>query len=541
MLKTGYTPLILFPDCVLLNCPDRSDTPHQHIYPQQQNILNSTAKYLYMQGGVGGGKTTAFAAKAVHLSITIAKNRGIVSRFNLDQLYDTTWREFNECVNRAVEKEFIPKPKYSNKVKGNYTKIEFWNGSEAYAIHGKSVSSGLGANHGWFLVDDALESQEEFFVGTNTTAGIMSRLRLPNVWQDEKTFNEQSRPWGSLHGMIVTNPPPYGHYLHNLFGDKPGIHKIGEDVVEWILGQSTDNASTGAAYAKGLIAVQKQMGRSAGSVRRIVYGESVPAYAGIPVYPQFDHKVHVAPLKCDPNIPVICAVDFGAIHPAIVYSHLFKCKYNMNHYFTLSEIADAKHVTIYELWDNYAIPHERALYSKVKHMLYAGDRSGFRQSSSNRDARSDMKILIHEYRLPFRHKYMSLEPSLQYMRSLLKPKKPCLCGMPYILISNTCEALIGALEGGYRYPKAKGRPQGEKPHEDRLFADVACAWRYGAENYVKWGIDWREQQEIEAERKQVLHEARIARQEETPSGWTEEISDEYLEALLDIRGTMLTS
>ena len=532
MLKKGYTPLVLFPDCVLLNCPDRSDEPHQHIYPQQQNILNSTAKYLYMQGGVGGGKTTAFAAKAVHLSITIPKNRGIVSRFNLEQLYDTTWREFNECVNRAVERGYIPKPKYSNKVKGTYTKIEFWNGSEAYAIHGKSVSSGLGANHGWFLVDDALESQEEFFVGTSTTAGIMSRLRLPNVWQDEKTFDETSRPWGSLHGMVVTNPPPFGHYLHKLFGDEPGLHKIGEDTVEWILGQSADNAATGAAYAKGLIAVQKQMGRSAGAVRRIVFGESVPAYEGTPVFPQFNHKQHVAALKFDPALPIIRAMDFGYAHPAVVYSHLHKCKYGMNHYFTLSEIANAFSLTVYDLWKDYMLPHETALYHQAKHILSAGDRAGYRGSSANKDGRSDMKILMYEYNITFRHKYMLLEPSLQYMRSLLKPRKPCQCGMPYILISNTCPVLIGALEGGYRYPKARGKPQGDKPVEDKLFADVACAWRYGAENYVKWGVDWREQKEVELERKHQLQQARIARQAETPYGWTEPYPDEMLEGLL---------
>jgi len=52
------------------------------------------------------------------------------------------------------------------------------------------------------------------------------------------------------------------------------------------------------------------------------------------------------------------------------------------------------------------------------------------------------------------------------------------------------------LEGGYKYPKPRVGPHGEKPTEDGYFADVACAWRYGAENYVKWGIPWQDQKEL---------------------------------------------
>jgi len=107
-----------------------------------------------------------------------------------------------------------------------------------------------------------------------------------------------------------------------------------------------------------------------------------------------------------------------------------------------------------------------------------------------------MKILMHEYKLAFKWRYINLVPSLQYMRGLLKPKEPCKCGLELVLISNKCEALIGALEGGYKYPKPRVGPHGEKPTEDGYFADVACAWRYGAENYVKWGIPWQDQKEL---------------------------------------------
>jgi hypothetical protein len=276
--------------------------------------------------------------------------------------------------------------------------------------------------------------------------------------------------------------------LHTLFGDKPGVHKIGEDTVTWMRVATADNPFVGADYAKGLIAVQQQMGHADNVVRRVIFGESLPAYKGKSVFPQFDHATHVAPLIFRPDLPLIRAWDFGFNHPAVVFSNLYKCKYNTNHYFTLSEIADAFNVTVYRLYDKYVKPHTEALYSNASLIRDAGDRAGFRSNASNRDGRSDMRILIEEYHIPFVYRYTSLEPSLQYMRALLQPRKPCPCGLPMVLISDKCKTLIGALEGGYHLPASRSGVKAEKPIEDRLFADVACAWRYGAENFVKWGI-----------------------------------------------------
>ena len=79
MLQSGYNLLDFFPDCVIPDCPQKEET-HQHIFDKQQAILDSTAKYLYCQGGVGSAKSVAFAVKSVWLSLTIPENVGVVSR-----------------------------------------------------------------------------------------------------------------------------------------------------------------------------------------------------------------------------------------------------------------------------------------------------------------------------------------------------------------------------------------------------------------------------------------------------------------------------
>src|SRR5215471_5222362 len=151
----------MFPDCCLPDCPEKGNQPHQHILPNQQPILDSTAKYLYMQGGVGGGKTTAFAVKAVWLSLTIPRNRGVVSRYHFAQLYDSTWREVKGVLQRLVDKDIIPEPEYSKKQFGDYTQITLHNGSEIQAIHSKNMHQALGqamVGSWWTMVWNVLKS-----------------------------------------------------------------------------------------------------------------------------------------------------------------------------------------------------------------------------------------------------------------------------------------------------------------------------------------------------------------------------------------------
>ena len=490
-----YNLIDFMPECMLPSCPDIiAGQVHRHILPKQQAIFDSSADYLYCQGGVGSAKSVAFAAKAVYLSLTVPNNKGVVSRYHYDDLYDSSWRDVKACIARLVDQRIIPEPAYSKKVQGDYTEITFFNGSEMKAIQGKNWHRGLGASHGWFWVDDAMECSEDFFIGNDTSAGLLSRLRLPGAHYFKDVNGVVSN---KLHGMISSNPPPIGHWLHKLFGVKPGLHKLGEQTIEWIQIATHENPFVGADYAIGLMAIQAKMGRSQNVAKRVIFGESVPAYGGVKVFPQFDHAKHVGSFKFDPAVPLIAGWDFGFHHPAIVFSHLLKCDYNTNHYISLSEIADAFSLTVYKLYDEFVKPHIKERYKDACIILHAGDKAGYRVSSSNRDRRGDMKILIDEYSIPFKHRALDLRNSLQYMRGLLEPKKPCECGREIICIDQLgCPVLIGALEGGYKYSKNREGKIGEKPVEDRYFADIACAWRYGAENFVKWGVPHEDRESL---------------------------------------------
>lgn len=527
-LVQRYNWLDFFPDCCLPNCEQPG--VHQHILPHQQQICDSTAKYLFCQGGVGSAKSIAFAAKCVYLSLTIDENEGAVCRKNYKDLYKSSWRDIKYCIKRLVAKDIIPEPKMTAKTQGDYSTITFHNGSILYAIQGKNWSEGLGSSYGFFWVDDAMESYEELFVGDETSAGLLARLRTPHVHYLKSTYNEQLRPHGSLHGMVSTNPPPVGHYLHKLFGTKPGLHTIGEDTVEWIQTATYSNPFVGADYAKGLMAIQSKMHGSGAknTARRVIFGESIPAYGGVRVFPEFSHERHVADVQYNCNIPLTRNWDFGFHHPAVVFAHLDKCTYGTNHFKAISEVADCFSLNV---WDFYkeVKKHTDALYKDCKILLDSGDRAGYRKSSSNKDNRGDMRILREEYHLRFRFRFLDLENSLNYMRGLLNPKKPCLCGQEIIQISTKCPVLIGALEGGYKYPKSRDGKAGNKPIEDRYFADVACAWRYGAENFVKWGVPFDAQQELQG--LLVNSQQSAPRKQPTPWSWMD-LTDTQMGQLL---------
>lgn len=487
-----YDLVDFFPDCVLPDCPDFIvQKKHQHILPHQQTILNSTADYLYCQGGVGSAKSVAFAVKCVWLSLTIPENVGVVSRRDYKLMYKSSWLDVKKVIKRLVDKGIIPEPHFSDKRQGDYTTIQFHNDSIMFAMQGKNWSEGLGASYGWFWVDDAMESYEEMFIGDETNAGLLSRLRLPHVHYFQEQKDDGSNVTiNKLHGMVSSNPPPVGHWLHRLFGSKPGMHKIGDTAVEWLLVGTHENPFVGADYAKGLMAIQQRMGRSSNVARRVIFGESIPAYGGIKVFPEFNHAVHVAPLTFNKATPLVRSWDFGYHHPAVVFSNLVQCELGYRHFFSLSEVADCFALNVWDLYKSVK-EHTQRLYKDSHLILDAGDRAGWRRSDANKDRRGPIRILHEDFKsdaLKFRFRWLDLQNSLEYMRGLLK--KTCKCGQSIIQISPDCKALIGALEGGYRYPKSRDGKTKDKPIEDRYFADVACAWRYGAENFVKWGVPY---------------------------------------------------
>lgn len=489
----------LFPDCMLPDCESK-DFTHQHVLLHQKRILSldveddsgalQRIRYRYCQGGVGSAKSRAFAAMVVKLSLTIDDNRGVVGRRDYPLLWDTSWSDIKECIKNLVEREFIDEEHYkkhmfSRKTQGDHTIIEFENGSIITAFETKNILRGLGASYGFYWIDDAMESYEEIFLGDKTNAGLMSRLRLPRVAFCREADGSVSN---KLHGMLSSNPPPTNHWLHRLFGKTAHISKIGDDYVDTMVVETFLNPFVGSGYTKSIIAMQKKAGRDADVVDRVIFGQSKPAYDGVPVYTKFKNEKHVGQWNFDPKLPFVRCWDFGSTHPAVIFGQLFKCDFGTNHFRALSEIADKFSITIYQLY-SFVRAHTFENYPGVP-IFDCGDKAGYRANPANKDNRSDMKILIHDYGLNFKFCRVDLLTSIDYVNTLFHPKKPCPCKEEILQIDRKCEILIEGLEGGYHFPKQRGKPPGDKPYKDKYYDDPCDAFRYGVENFVKWGIPY---------------------------------------------------
>ena len=211
------------------------------------------------------------------------------------------------------------------------------------------------------------------------------------------------------------------------------------------------------------------------------------------MYPQFDEKRHVNPLlRFDPEQALVRSWDFGFHHPAVVHANIYDCAYGKRHYSALSEISNLFSISVWVLHGEVR-DHEKLLYREAR-ILDCGDKSGYRKTDSNRDQRGPIRILQDEYKLQFRYRFFDLDNSLSYVRSLLE--NDCDCGVPFVQIHPDCEVLIEGLKGGYRYSRKRmDNTPSDKPVKDKFYDDVLDAFRYGLENYIRFGM-YQEIQEV---------------------------------------------
>ncbi len=106
-------------------------------------------------------------------------------------------------------------------------------------------------------------------------------------------------------------------------------------------------------------------------------------------------------------------------------------------------------------------------------ILDGGDHQGLEVTDKGPGA---IVLINRKHKLHFRSKkFPTIDPGLDLVRGVIKAK--CACGNPFFMVHRRCTATIGALGGGYHYPKPQtGRPvtqMSQKPVKDGYFDNVA--------------------------------------------------------------------
>ncbi len=453
----------LFPPCNKTNNPDctRTDHPHYHILPLQQEFFDSTERFVALVGGYGSGKTLPLCIMGHLLSISIPGNMGIILRRSLPKLHDSTERIFLEVLERSGVDV-----RYRELRDGWPHRIIYPNGSEVAFRETKDLGRFLGPEYGWFYIDEAQEEPEKTF------KDLVGRLRLPRA----------SR---YLRGFIATNPPSNQHWIaKNWPKEGPQTKTIeirnGKKVsTTWRLIRSStyDNPFLRPDYVAAVLSQN-----TPAEARRIIEGQYGFIQDGEPVYPRFDFMKHVG----DPPLRLMTLYrtwDFGFHNPAVSMSQIFRCTKGNIHIVFLHEITPQNVEA--EALANQVLAETTLMFPTHPKSLIidGGDAAG--AQVNDKGPGPIIRLAKPPWSLRFRYrKFPDIDPGLDLTRKLLRIR--CQCGYYLFMTHRRNRVMIESMAGGYHYPKERvGKEKGRKPVKDGFYDNIADTVRYTHELFYR--------------------------------------------------------
>ncbi len=166
--------------------------------PRQWDAHAAEERYLLYGGAMGGGKTVFLANEAQQLSLDYPGNRGIICRWENKTFRNTTFITLTEFLAPRLIERHHKTDQYFRLTNGS---MIFYGGLKPSGAENPidRLKSLGGGGLGWFLIDEASEIPEDFFLM------LCSRLRI-NI------------PGIRYRGVLTSNPEP--GWVHQRFIEK---------------------------------------------------------------------------------------------------------------------------------------------------------------------------------------------------------------------------------------------------------------------------------------------------------------------------------
>ncbi len=449
----------LFPVCADTLCPLKGQ--HKHPTPSQLELIQSGDRYIYLQGGYGSAKTLGACAVGVLLSLQIPGNRGIVIRETYPKLHDNTQRVFMEMLDRA-------KIKWRGRENrdGWYHRLIFSNKSEVHFREGRTVR--LGADYGWFFVDETSEVEEKLF------KNLQARLRLP-----------AAGPY--LRGVLTSNPPHQNHWLHKVFGEDPGSFTREVEVTPGHFEQTTfrfmqvstrQNPHNPPGYLADLLT-----GLTQAEIARLVEGGYGYIPDGPPAYPKFEHYRHVGLPQFKKEYPLVRGWDFGFRHPAVTFHQFWRCLKQQIHW-SLLDAMDARMIEAVPLAES-VLAYTKTAWPTLDPIMIedVGDAAGAKVSDTGPGP--IIQLASPPWNLQFAYKKCEIEPGLRMIRDFMSLAE-CECGQSRFLVHRKCRYVVEGFQGGYHLKRdVAGKLVKDEPQKDGFYDDFMDSVRYTAEHCLR--------------------------------------------------------
>ena len=313
-------------------------------------------------------------------------------------------------------------------------------------------------------------------------------------------------PPHAYHGLITSNPPFEGHWIHNKFVENPMTtekfidslpvntvrqrldkEKILEDVKlganydsSFIHAPSDENPHLPPGYVGSLMALYPPEW-----VRMFIDGEFGFLPDGKPVFPSFSHRLHVKHLADVPGEPIYVCWDWGYHHPYAAFLQIIKGKV-----YVLGEVCGCDE-TIFK----FAPRVQGYMISRFgsrtgNRYIHWGDPAG--NQVSDKSEKSTIRLMQSDYNIHVQTKVQHINDGILILRILLNPVPDETTKVPTVklFIDPSCKKMIGAFQGGYCYDKKRDHtPDHSKtPKKDNIFDHAIDALRAVVGNYPEFRL-----------------------------------------------------
>lgn len=411
--------------------------------PTQWAAVCDPERVVAYMGPAGCAKTSTLAAVGLGRALLQPGSKGLVARYDYNDLKDTTALRFEEMVNRLPKGVLIDRDKQAP--------MKWWihpaMGGEPSQITFMGLKETVGSyEFNWEIVDEADECEEGRIMELDT------RLRAAG---------------GNYKLMLAFNPPPKNHWLYTACTGRDFQERVIRD--PWMkLYRPIPNENQ--AHLPADYYQQLAKGKPEEMIQRLVHGEWGSTFAGQPVYREFKYSFHVRrSLEFSPHEPLLRFWDFGFNRPACIWAQL---TWDGRLLFLREEMGNEEEATVFARRCKGITAVD---FPGSKRVVDYGDPAVRQRKDTGQTLAEFAKegITIH-------YVVMEVEPGLRLVRRLLGATVNG--GEPVLQFDSRCRTLIDSMKGGYHMDD-----KGMKPKKDGFYDHLADAMRYGVTNVLGGG------------------------------------------------------
>jgi len=412
----------------------------QRVLDWVDNVRNGKHKgngipVLYLQGGVGAGKTRAFLAPVNEMLFEIPDLKVLWGRQDFADLRLSAMDTFLEV---------MPGELIADKNEQEHKYVIAQSGEKQSKIYFRDLKDlkGLGSQEfGIIVVTEAHE------ISLNAYRTLKQRARQQNV---------------PTMILMEGNPPNEDHWLNNVLD--PEHDDFDSDIEKWEVSTRENWSNLSEVYRNSLEKMPNSW--------KIKYLEGRTGFTpdGRPFYEGFKEELHTGDFDWNTQIELLGGFDYGYHHPA----HLITQIGTDGRWYILKEILGND-----EILDFFADRCLGLVNVKYPNALwrYYGDPAGKQVNDKSEKTSEDIlkgkKINVQSRPSSYRERKEIIEKLLNTMIN----------GKPALMVDKSCRIIIDGFLGGYHYPVAKeGETTPEVPVKDGYYEHLMNALEYIAVN-----------------------------------------------------------